>query len=202
MSTSSSASPRAPTSTTWSPNGRVPSTRKAKPSTTGTSGPARLSTGSSCSRAGSRSTSHSLPSWTSAPDLRASSSPSGSPSKYRLPSRRPSPMWPASAGSASSMPTRPSSAVGRGRLRTGSPACATRRSRSPVSAWVRARITRVGSTGYRQTSRRRSRRRFVRGLEPDELRRALRAARRRLLEEIARTNAELADRLQVALAGG
>jgi hypothetical protein len=43
---------------------------------------------------------------------------------------------------------------------------------------------------------------FVRGLEPDELRRALRAARRRLLEEIARTNAELAGRLQAALAGG
>jgi hypothetical protein len=43
---------------------------------------------------------------------------------------------------------------------------------------------------------------FVRGLEPDELRRALRAARRRLLEEIGRTDAELADRLQAALAGG
>ena len=42
----------------------------------------------------------------------------------------------------------------------------------------------------------------MRGLEPDELRRALRAARRRLLEEIARTDAELADRLQAALAGG
>ncbi len=43
---------------------------------------------------------------------------------------------------------------------------------------------------------------FVRGLEPDELRRALVAARSSLLEEIGRTNAELADRLQAALAGG
>ena len=43
---------------------------------------------------------------------------------------------------------------------------------------------------------------FVCGLEPDELRRALRAARRGLLEEIARTDTELAERLRAALAGG
>ena len=43
---------------------------------------------------------------------------------------------------------------------------------------------------------------LVRGLEPDELRRALGAARRGLLEEIARTDTELADRLRAALAGG
>ena len=43
---------------------------------------------------------------------------------------------------------------------------------------------------------------FVRGLEPNELRRALRTARRCLLEEIGRTDAALADRLEAALLGG
>jgi hypothetical protein len=43
---------------------------------------------------------------------------------------------------------------------------------------------------------------LVRGLEPDELRRALRWARRCLLDEIGRTDAPLADRLDPALADG
>jgi hypothetical protein len=43
---------------------------------------------------------------------------------------------------------------------------------------------------------------FVRELEPTELRRALRAARRCLLDEILHTDAPLADRLDRALAGG
>ena len=43
---------------------------------------------------------------------------------------------------------------------------------------------------------------FVHGLEPDELRRALRAARRCLLQEIGRTDAALADSLNKALLGG
>lgn len=43
---------------------------------------------------------------------------------------------------------------------------------------------------------------FVASLEPDELRRALRAARRCLLDEIAATDAVLAERLQAALVGG
>ena len=43
---------------------------------------------------------------------------------------------------------------------------------------------------------------FVRGFEPHELRRALRAARSCLLEEIGRTDAALADSLNNALLGG
>jgi hypothetical protein len=43
---------------------------------------------------------------------------------------------------------------------------------------------------------------FVRGLEPTELRRALRAARSCLLHEVGRTDADLADHLDQALAGG
>jgi hypothetical protein len=43
---------------------------------------------------------------------------------------------------------------------------------------------------------------FVALLEPEELRRALRAARQCLLEEVSRSDAQLADRLQAALAGG
>jgi hypothetical protein len=43
---------------------------------------------------------------------------------------------------------------------------------------------------------------FVRELAPGELRRALRAARRCLLQEVRHTDAPLADRLDRALAGG
>jgi predicted nucleotidyltransferase len=43
---------------------------------------------------------------------------------------------------------------------------------------------------------------FVASLEPDELRRALRAARRCLLDEIAAADAVLSERLEHALAGG
>jgi hypothetical protein len=43
---------------------------------------------------------------------------------------------------------------------------------------------------------------FVAGLEPDELRRALRAARQCLLDEIGQRDALLAKRLEAALAGG
>ena len=124
----------------------------------------------------------------------------GSPSRYRLPSRRRSPTSPASAGSAFSMPTRRSSAVGRGRLRTGSAACdqtlalaCLRMGESPYYSrgvdWLPPDLT----TPLAET--------FVRGssrMSPACPPRA----RRRLLEEIGRTDAELADRLQAALAGG
>jgi nucleotidyltransferase-like protein len=43
---------------------------------------------------------------------------------------------------------------------------------------------------------------FVASLEPDELRRALRAARACLIDEIAATDEALAERLQAALVGG
>ena len=176
--------------------------RRPAPSTTGTSGRARLSTGSSCSRAASRSTSRSLPSWTSAPDLRASSSPSGSPSRYRLPSRRRSPTcaglgWlgvlHANKAIERGRPWEAAYWIGSVRDQTLALAC-LRLGESPYYSRGVDRLPPDVTAPLAET--------FVRGLEPDELRRALRAARRCLLEEIGRTDAELADRLQAALAGG